>query len=34
MGNMIFRCKCCDRNKCNNNEEKKEIRKEKNENNY
>ena len=34
MGNMIFRCKCCDRNKWNKDEEKNEIRKEKNENNY
>ena len=34
MGNMIFQCKCCDRNKWNKDEEKNEIRKEKNENNY
>ena len=34
MGNTIFQCKCCDRNKWNKDEEKNEIRKEKNENNY
>ena len=34
MRNMIFKFKCCDRNKWNKDEEKNEIRKEKNENNY
>ena len=34
MGNMIFQCNSCDRNKRNKDEEKNEIRKEKNENNY
>ena len=34
MGNTIFQCKCCDRNKQNKDKEKNEIRKEKNENNY
>ena len=34
MGNMIFQCKCCDRNKWNKDEVENEIRNEKNENNY